>query len=132
MASKDKDDKKEKLVKTERSLRKNIIDFNDQLIEKFPKYTDFLLLRVYLDTTSVDKLMSGCIKFLLPHQKRILEKDEDFFLKGDDMFSQLSPKKVSLFKKIWQSTEMEEDDKDTIWQWFTVIVNLTDKYSKLI
>ncbi len=111
-------------------LREQVLGFCDDLQNTFPEENDLIALRILLDITPIDKISEGCIKFLLPHSDKIKKKNEKFFLEGNDIFSKLDPNKVNYFKKIWNSSSVTQEEKDTIWQWFELLLVLTEKIDK--
>ena len=91
-------------------FKSNLINFLDALIEQFPQETDFIIVRI------------------LPHKQMVIDKDEQFFLSCNDIFEGLGKDKVSYFKTIWTSPQVTIEDKEQIWRWFRLFVNLTEKY----
>ena len=117
-----------KLAQQLTKLRKNMLEFTEELISSFPEQSDFVLLRVFLENILHDVLMAKCIEYLLPWEKMIKARKEEFFLKREDIFSKLNKSKVSYFKDLWLSKNTTNDDKDVIWAWFKKIVSICKKY----
>ena len=110
-------------------FKTNLIKFLDALIEQFPSEGDLAVLRVFLsEQIPIEDVLIVFSKRLLPYKQMILNKDEKFFIEGDDVFKGVSSDTVSYCKNIWLSEKITSEDKEQIWKWFKLFVNLSEKY----
>ena len=58
--------------------------------------------------------------------------DERYFEENEHIFGPLPPNKVVHFRELIKNGTFEQDDKDTIWDYFEVFVSLADKYKKFV
>ena len=113
-------------------FRNNLVSFLDELIEQFPAEGDLVAIRIFLaDQVPIVDIMHMFVKRVLPIRDMAKARDEKFFLENDVLFVQASSTKVSYFKELWISSMLDEDDRQTIWRWFDLFINISDKYNKL-
>jgi hypothetical protein len=113
-------------------FKTNLIKFLDALIEQFPSEGDLAVLRVFLsEQIPIEDVLIVFSKRLLPYKQMIINKDEKFFVEGDDVFKGVSSDTVSYCKNIWLSEKITVEDKEQIWKWFKLFVNLSEKYINL-
>jgi len=113
-------------------FKTNLIKFLDALIEQFPSEGDLAVLRVFLsEQIPIEDVLIVFSNRLLPYKQMIINKDEKFFVEGDDVFKGVSSDTVSYCKNIWLSEKITVEDKEQIWKWFKLFVNLSEKYINL-
>jgi hypothetical protein len=111
------------------TFKKNIITFVDELIEQFPQETNLVIARIVIkDRIDENTLMNRFINTAIPFKEQINKRDENFFLKEEDVFSSFDNKKIIAFKSLWQSPNIDDEDKEIIWKWFDVLIFLCEKY----
>lgn len=113
-------------------LKSQLVDFFDDLIGLLPNETDFVVLRIFIkDRVPIEDVMKYISLKLLPLKTLIDTRDEKFFLENNILFEQLDKNKVNHFKRIWLSKDIDNQDKDIIWKWFTSLIYLAKKYTDL-
>ena len=76
-------------------FKDQFITFIDELIAQFPQEADLVIVRIFMkDQVPVADVLLHMIKEILPHEQRILNKEESFFLDNTQLFSQLGSKTV--------------------------------------
>lgn len=112
---------------------KNILVlFIDELIEQFPYDSDLILCRIYIkDQIPIENIMKLFVIHFYPQKKLIEEKNELFFLEGTQTFFEKLKLKTNVFKKIWLSDTIDDEDRVVIWEWVNSLLVLVDKYDKL-
>ena len=106
------------------------IQFLDELIEQFPTEGKLHIVRILVkDTTPPWKLMDKYVTFVLPNKDMVDNKDDAFFLNDNAGFQQLADKNLISLQGLWLN--MDNENKDVIWQWFTVFNKLADKFTTL-
>ena len=113
-------------------FRKQLVDFFDELIIQFPEEKTLILIRILInDQLPIQDIMDIFIKTILPHKELIDKKDEQFLL-SNALFTKLEKTDPNLFKRIWTSKKLDNEERDIIWKWFNSFVVLSDRYNKLI
>ena len=112
-------------------FRSNIIQFFDALIELLPKEGDLIILRVmFEDQIPIENALKIFSSRIIPHADMVRNKDERFFIETTDLFSGLRRDKVSYFKDLWTSGSLTADDKENLWKWFRLFLNIALQYQK--
>lgn len=114
--------------------KEQLIEFLDELIEQFPSEGDLVILRVFfgnqIDTATVIEIFLERINADSNQlRKMIKERNETFFLEHDAFYG-TDQSKVSHFRNLWLSNDLDEETKITIWNWIDIFVSIADKYSK--
>jgi len=116
-------------------LKENLVNFLDELIESFPNEPDFVIFRIFIkDKIPVADIMNYITTKIVPLEDMILQRDENFFLNNNvlfDKFDENKSSKVNHFKRLWQSDNIDDEDKKVIWDWFTSFLELAKKYKSL-
>jgi len=116
-------------------LRDQMVLFLDELIEAYPKETDFVIFRIFVkDQIPAKVIMTYIVNNLCPLQEKVKARDEDLLLNHNLLFGEFDPKrmnKVNYFRKLWLSKDTDRDDKETIWRWFESFIELGLAYTKL-
>jgi hypothetical protein len=118
-----------------RLFKENLSGFLETLTEQFPKENDFKILKIIVrDQMPVEESLKIFSKTILPYSQMVLSKDDTFFLEkcgsilgGFDVNSN----KVDHFKRIWTSGQLDDEDKENLWMWFKLFLNIAEQYSKL-
>ena len=114
-------------------FKNQFIQFLDELIAQFPNEADLVIVRIFFkDQIPIREVITYAIKELLPFENEINNHDDRFFLKNDDLFTGLSGNKVIHFKRLWQSDQIDSEDRDVIWAWFESFVKIAKKYQRLL
>lgn len=112
-------------------FKNQFIQFMDELIAQFPDKTDLLVGRIFIDSqVAPSKLISYAISDVLPHSNKIKNQDEKYFLNSSNIFSSLPGNTVLDFKQVWNSSRLDDEDRDIIWAWFNSLVNICEKYQQ--
>ena len=111
-------------------FKKNYIQFFDELIDLFPDEGDIIIMRIMLsDQIPVSKVMDVFINHILPYKEMVVNRDDTFFIdKFGEFENQLNNTRADLFKSIWNSKVLDEENKKVFWQYFDVLIKLSEKY----
>jgi len=114
-----------------------IEQFIDALIERYGYHAYFNkelnLMKDKLSLlrkTNPRKVIEGVLVFVYPYKKQIMENDESFFLEKnyqDDTKNEGHLVKALKIKEIWE-TDMDENTRNTIFNFFKVFIVLAEKY----
>ena len=65
-------------------FKAQFIQFLDELIAQFPREPDLVIVRIFMkDQVPVADVMCHIICEVLPHEKAIKERNQDFFIKDN-------------------------------------------------
>ena len=113
-------------------LKKQLVDFLDELIESFPNEPDFVIFRIFVnDRIPIAEIMSYITNNLCPLKDMIKSRNEQFFLGHNILFEKFSDSeatKVNHFKEMWSSSSLDKEDKEVIWKWFESFIYVGNKY----
>ena len=115
-------------------FKDKVIDFFEALIEQFPNEEDFIFLRLVINDAPVENVITAVSIAILPYSDMILNKNEKFFLeKCSDILKNIpniniENIKIDHFRKIWLSTALTNEDRETLWEWFKLFVKLAKQY----
>ena len=113
---------KEKILS---QFKSQLIKFVDELIDQFPNQSNFVIMRILIkDQMNIEDIMKKFINDVLPHKEDIKERNDSFFIKNK--FIQTS--NGSLFKILWESDNLDDDDRIIIWKWIDLFVVIGKKY----
>ena len=112
---------------------KNIEEFLDTLINHFPKEHNFILLKILLNTNRInyDTLLTSFSSTLIPNKQLILDKNPDFFINGCNLiFKDINQHIIGTdtFKRVWLSPRLTEDEREILWRWFKLFLNISLEY----
>ena len=132
-----------KKIKLLTHFRTQIIKFMDELIGQFPKRSEFYFIRIFVkDQIPLEDVLGRFIKIVLPYRHIIKMKnadiifDNDIITKGiigvsEDQYVNENLESAQIFKDLWLADELSDDDRDVIWTWFNVFVDIAYKYYEL-
>jgi len=114
-------------------FKAQFIQFLDELIAQFPREPDLVIVRIFMkDQVPVADVMCHIICEVLPHEKAIKDRNQDFFIKDNNLFREINPERVIHFKRLWTSKNLEDDDRDAIWRWFDAFIMLAKRYQQAV
>lgn len=115
-------------------LKKQLIDFLDELIESFPDEPDFVIFRIFAkDQIPILDIMKYIVEKLLPLRQMVKERNDKFFLNYNilfERFDEAETKKVNYFKNLWLSPKVDNQDRNVIWSWFDSFLYLAEKFEE--
>lgn len=118
-----------------KQLKIQLVTFLDELIESFPSETDFVAFRIFVqDQLPIIDIMKYIIVNLCPLQEMVKQRKEDFFMNHNILFEKFDKhekNKVSYFKKLWMSGQLDKQEKETLWSWFDTFIYLGNRYAEL-
>jgi len=85
---------------------------------------------VILRKTNPRKVIEGVLFFVYPYKKQIMENDSDFFIRKnfeEDTKDEGHLVKALKLKELWEN-DMDENTKNTIFNFFKVFIVLSEKY----
>lgn len=114
-------------------LKNQLLVFFDELISILPQEKDFIVIRFFIkDQIPIADVMNYIIEKLVPLESYVLNRDDRFFLEHQVLFEDLKDQdsKVNYFKSMWQHST-DDENKDTIWNWFKYFIDIGKRYRAL-
>jgi hypothetical protein len=98
--------------------------------------TDLNILKIGLSVMNEVEIMNGVIENFLPYKKQITDRNILFFKEHkNQIFKGLDQKRVDYFDSRITKPPSEggisDEDKEVIWQYFDVIIQLSEEYKKV-
>lgn len=107
----------------------NILQFLDNILEIFPDEADLIVYRqLFENQIPIEEVMKQFCIIIIPVKTMIENKNEEFFLSGKASFLDITNNKVSKWTTIWKSSRLNNDDRECIWKWMNVFLNLATMY----
>lgn len=120
-------------LKLMKEFRDQLVIFLDEIIDQFPTECDFVLIRMFIkDQIPVHDILGRFIRDILPLKENVEKKDESFFLENTLLYTggNISNEKINHFQQLWQSEKLDDDDRDTIWNWMSCFIKIADCYHR--
>jgi len=113
-------------------FKEKFVEFLDCVLDLFPGDQNIIFIRTVFSQGHfpVESAMKILKNNITPVANTIRKRDETFFTgnASDDLFSGISSNHVIKWRDIWTSGRLDKDDKDCIWDWITLFLNLSEKY----
>ena len=112
-------------------FRNQLVNFLDELIEQFPMEGDFVLIRMFIkDQVPVTDILGRFIQDLLPLHDVVKKRNEQFFLENTILYTGAHVKsdKVDHFKELWKSKNLDDGDRNIIWEWMDLFMKIAGSY----
>lgn len=115
-------------------FKTQINSFIEELIQQFPQEGDFVVLKLFVNTqVEIEKVLIGWVKQMNKNDKKIRKmiesKNDDFFIK-ENPFKFINEQRLSKFSLLWN--DLNDDGKQTIWNWMDLFIKISDKYQPYI
>ena len=118
-------------------FKDQILKFLDELIEQFPRQPEFVIIRIFVkDQIPVADVLGRFIVEVLPFKNLIKDRNQDVFLNSDAISNAISGSSsdtednVNQLKKLWSSSQLDDQDRLTIWRWMDLFIRLSERYYK--
>jgi len=103
-------------------LRENVLTTDDE-------DGDLLIIEFFFKRLHDDMIMEQAIKHILPHRKRIVGRETEFFKENKFLFAGLEDKKVDYYLKVFSDRKrFTIDDERTMFEYFDTILAILDAY----
>lgn len=104
------------------------VKFIEDLHQVFPNEKDLLVAKFLLEKTiPIHSVLTIFLERVTPLKNKIKERDDRFFLEDNNIFSGLDNKDIIHFKRLWESDQLDEDDRKIIWNWIDKLVVTAEK-----
>lgn len=119
----------------EEDLKSTILDLVTELSEnvfiKQNEKDDMTIIEFFFTKMSADSIASHVIKTILPHASKIMNRDTDYFLSNEGIFSGLSKDKIQYYGDIIRDPKrMTEENRDIVWQYLDTILMIATSLKK--
>ena len=119
-----------------RKFKTQMVAFIDELIDQFPQEATFVLIRIFInDKIPVQDVLGRFIRDCLPFKDFIEKRDEAFFLNSDIIYQSYvtdagDEDDVNKFMELWKSDQLDDDDREVVWDWMTMFFKIGLGYYK--
>jgi len=115
----------------------NFVDFIEEVMRENEElftpenFEDLVFIGHFFKMIDPVKLMEIFIKKVLPYSAKIKERDEDYFEHNVLMlFNTLPQEKIMFIYDLFVNNKINKDDKNIIWDYWNVFVDLAEKNKK--
>lgn len=113
-------------------FKNTLIGFVDELVQLFPSDPDIVMCRILVkDQIPIQVIMSKFRDSFMPYRDMITSKDPLFFTAGTCDFCTSLKLTSNIFEKVWYSPTIDDETRDTIWQWITSLFRIMEKYDAM-
>lgn len=118
-----------------RDLKKTIIemigDIKDCICTTPEEEGDMLLCEFFFEQMHPERVMNHIVEKVLPWKAKIKKRDIDYFLNNMSIFNGIDEKCIEKYtKKIADPKCISEENRNTIWAYFDIMITLSEKYKK--
>lgn len=124
----------DKKIRIMQEFRVQLVKFLDELIEQFPHEGDFVIIRIFInDQIPVADVIGRFIRDLLPLKDQVKSRNQQFFLQNSLLYTgaSIASEKINHFKNLWLSKQLDDNDREIVWQWMDLFISIADRYYKL-
>lgn len=117
-------------IKIQKQFREKLIDFLDEIVEMHPRESEFILMRMVIKQIPLEDLIGKFIRDILPLEEYVKKRDESFFLNNTILYidGKLGEDQINHFKNLWLSNSLDDEERDTIWLWMDMFINISNEY----
>lgn len=113
-----------------------IRDLKDNVLTQKTEQGELLLVEFFFKNMTAASLSNHIVTYVLPHEKRIAERDISFFIKEKSkIFASLPTDRIDHFVQLVTSPSskggISAEDRDVVWSYFDCLVDLAKKYKKI-
>lgn len=113
-----------------------IRDLKDNVLTKPTEQGELALVEFFFKKMSSSSVASHVVTHVLPHEKKIKDRDLSFFIKEkSNIFGGLPSDRVEHFSILVTSPPgkggMSNEDKDVVWAYFDSLIDLSKIYKKI-
>lgn len=113
-------------------FKKYLVEFVDELIQTVPSEGQLVIVRyIVKDKVPIETIMDMCVDKLIKFKPKIKNRDPSFFLEENDIFEGIPIDISGKIRTIWESGNLDIEDKDALFRWFEMFVVLAEKYKNL-
>lgn len=121
------------------NIKKTILEFikdlKDNVFTEPVEQGELALVEFFFKKMSTVSVASHVVTHVLPHEKKIRDRDLSFFLKEkDNIFGGLPEDRVNHFANLVTFAQdkggLSEEDKNSAWAYFDTLIDLSKKYKK--
>lgn len=112
-----------------------VADFRDNIFTKPAEQGDLLIVEFFFKKTPAVTIADNIVQHVLSRRKQIEKRDVSFFIaKKKEIFQNLPADRVEYFANLVQKSEkdggMGDDDKEAVWAYFDILIQLAEEYKK--
>jgi len=118
-----------------KEFRKQLVQFLDELIEQFPNEPNFVIMRIFIkDQVPVENVIGRFIRDILPYRQQSVDRDSNFFIEHSFLYmsnndrDSVGQDNIDYFVELWNSEMMDDVDRDIIWSWVDIFMEIAHKY----
>ncbi len=113
-------------------LRELLTDLRDHILTQPAEQIDLFFINLFFQRFTADEIMHHMIEKLLPYERMITNRDENFFLHHDVLFEELPENRCIHYRNLWVSNRLSAEDKNAMWEYFETMIEIIRGFKKII
>jgi hypothetical protein len=114
--------------------KKILVQFLAEMVRIFPEEGEITLIKFFIENLPASATFNMFNTLIHKNndeiKNMIRSRNDDFILKCSTLG--FAKNKMKHFQDIWKSERVDNDTKDTIWEWIDTLVKIIDKYNKIV
>lgn len=104
---------------------------SDSVFTRKNEKADMTIIEFFFTKMSSDSIAAHVIKTILPHSSKIINRDLDYFLSNEGIFSGLPKEKIEYYGNIIKdNNRMSTDNRAVVWEYLDTILMLATNMKK--
>ena len=115
-------------------VMKEFVDDLRHIFTSGAEQRDLLIIQLFFERLSPERIMHHMISKVLPHAKIISLRDSNYFVEHDTIFQALPRSRSKHYRDFWSGKgdrNLSDDDKNAIWAYFDTIIEIVKSYKKI-
>lgn len=108
-----------------------VTNLRDDIFTSSEERGDLSAVEFFFRNCHHERIMMHLINKVLPYKKQIIERDVNFFLNNDSIFSGLPEDRVKYYSSVIASGKrINKEYRITIWEYFDSLIAFAELYQK--
>ena len=108
-----------------------IVDLKDNIFYKTNEKQDLIVVEFFFRRLNANEIISYVTSEIIPLKSKIQERDVNFFIENKYLFIGLPESKVEYYTSIIvNSDRLTTEDREVIWNYFDLLIALSESYTK--
>ena len=111
-----------------------LVNFLKEINVMFPEEGEITLIKFFIEKLPANATFNMFNTLIHKNNEEIKNmiknRNDEFILRCSNLG--FAKNKMKYFQDIWKSDKIDNDTRDTIWEWIDTLINIIDKYNKIV